>query len=362
MLIVIADDLTGAAEMAGVAWRKGLSVNMVTQVTEDLPPGDVLVAATDTRQLSKNAAVKTIEDILQGIQNHSGHLFYKKTDSALRGHIVAELKAMMRALYKDSVLLMAQNPSKGRIIRDGIYYLGDLPLHRSQFCYDPEFPAHSSKVEERLPGTLSLSLQEPLHKGINVADGTSREELLTQLHKAGPATLLAGAADAFSLLMEERLECKERDSKETTLETDARVLLIQGSTQSRTNPWQLPESQMPDDVFHGAEPGDWIEDVKHYFREHPRMAVRIAQPSEGGKAYAIRLREVMAEVAASLIHEEAAASLHLIIEGGATAYAIIQRLGWNAFSIESELAPGVVTIGHGQTLITLKPGSYPWPE
>jgi uncharacterized protein YgbK (DUF1537 family) len=91
------------------------------------------------------------------------------------------------------------------------------------------------------------------------------------------------------------------------------------------------------------------------------MAIRIAQPSEGGKPYAIRLREVMATVATQLIKTKTAAPLHLVVEGGATAYAIIQHLGWNVFSIERELAPGIVTIKHHQDLITLKPGSYLWP-
>jgi hypothetical protein len=118
---------------------------------------------------------------------------------------------------------------------------------------------------------------------------------------------------------------------------------------------------MPDDVFHGAEPKEWIESLKNQFREHPRMAIRIAQPSEGGKPYAIRLREVMATVATQLIKTKTAAPLHLVVEGGATAYAIIQHLGWNVFSIERELAPGIVTIKHHQDLITLKPGSYLWP-
>ena len=70
----------------------------------------------------------------------------------------------------------------------------------------------------------------------------------------------------------------------------------------------------------------------------------------------------MAKVTAKLVKEKAATPLYLMIEGGATAYAIIQRLGWNSFSIERELAPGVVTIQYKQTLITLKPGSYPWPS
>jgi len=361
MLIVIADDLTGAAEMAGLAWSKDLHVNMVMQVSKNLPQSDVLVIATDTRQATKKQAVKAIESILQRIKNPSEHLIFKKTDSALRGHIVAETRAMMFELDKDKALLMAQNPSKGRIIRDGVYYLDDLPLDQSQFYYDPEFPANSSLVEERLPGTQSLSLQGALRNGINIADASTEEELRIQLRKADHSTLIAGAADTFNLLLEENFECRERSSEGKMPVIDSPVLLIQGSTQSRPNPWKLPEAMMPDDVFHGAAPKDWIESLKQQFTEHPRMAVRIAQPSQGGQTYAVRLREVMASLAFKLIKAKAAAPLHLIIEGGATAYAIIQRLGWNTFSIEQELSPGIVTLRHEQVFITMKPGSYPWP-
>jgi hypothetical protein len=140
------------------------------------------------------------------------------------------------------------------------------------------------------------------------------------------------------------------------------VLLIQGSTQSHANNFGLPESLMPDDVFHGESPEKWIKSLKEQFNETSLMAIRIPQPSKGGKDYAIRLRNIMAKVTAKLVKEKAATPFYLMIEGGATAYAIIQRLGWNSFSIERELAPGVVTIQYKQTLITLKPGSYPWPS
>ena len=54
---------------------------------------------------------------------------------------------------------------------------------------------------------------------------------------------------------------------------------------------------------------------------------------------------------------------HLIIEGGATAWATLQALGWHLFSIEREFAPGVVQMrASNGTLLTLKPGSYPWEQ
>jgi len=52
---------------------------------------------------------------------------------------------------------------------------------------------------------------------------------------------------------------------------------------------------------------------------------------------------------------------HLIIEGGATAWATLQALNWTEFQIERQIAPGVVQMSATNgTLVTLKPGSYPW--
>jgi hypothetical protein len=40
-------------------------------------------------------------------------------------------------------------------------------------------------------------------------------------------------------------------------------------------------------------------------------------------------------------------------------------MGWHRLAVKEELAPGVVTlsvIGSASELLTLKPGSYRWPE
>ena len=50
----------------------------------------------------------------------------------------------------------------------------------------------------------------------------------------------------------------------------------------------------------------------------------------------------------------------IVIEGGATAFAVIGRLGWTSFSVKRELSPGVVCLSYGDTDIILKPGSYDW--
>lgn len=55
----------------------------------------------------------------------------------------------------------------------------------------------------------------------------------------------------------------------------------------------------------------------------------------------------------------------IIIEGGATAYALLKATGWQRFVPEQELAPGLIRMRVGETpgtFVTVKPGSYPWPD
>ena len=55
----------------------------------------------------------------------------------------------------------------------------------------------------------------------------------------------------------------------------------------------------------------------------------------------------------------------LLIEGGATGRDILDRLGWQRFDVIGEYGPGIVkmqVLGHQDQIVTLKPGSYPWPE
>jgi uncharacterized protein YgbK (DUF1537 family) len=56
---------------------------------------------------------------------------------------------------------------------------------------------------------------------------------------------------------------------------------------------------------------------------------------------------------------------HVYAEGGATAAVLAKRMGWEKFHVEHELAPGVVSLravdGEG-LMLTMKPGSYAWPQ
>ena len=135
-MIVIADDITGAAEMAGIAFSRGQQVRLVcsSSVCSSTTATDgTIVIATDTRSMSAAEAAEETRRIIshlslpllishsltsgQSVALRTSFLIYKKTDSALRGHVVAELSALMEATGYRRALYLPANPSKGRIIR-----------------------------------------------------------------------------------------------------------------------------------------------------------------------------------------------------------------------------------------------------
>ena len=269
-MLIIADDITGAAEIAGIAWRKGLKVRlMVYQPNMPTTPlsswrgagGEALILATDTRSGTEEEAVKTIEEVATclslgvqecrsvGVQtlpsstsnsstrqlvNSSTDIIFKKTDSVLRGHVAAELEALMRLTGKSNTLLIPQNPSKGRIVKDGIYYINGTPLDQTSFAYDPEFPAKTSEAKKLLkrsaevqecrsadnswasnpssPSSHLSSISSPKgedRRGLHFPDATTLEEIRENVAKADHNTLFAGGADMFEAVVDYLLGVQE---------------------------------------------------------------------------------------------------------------------------------------------------------
>ena len=114
---------------------------------------------------------------------------------------------------------------------------------------------------------------------------------------------------------------------------------------------------MPSELYDGNEDvGLW--DTSAYKEKHS-LVLTIPYTHRTGKEVAVHLRTMMARKAKELIAQHGPS--HLIVEGGATAWATLQAIGWTDFSIKAQLAPGVVQMSATNgTLVTLKPGSYPW--
>ena len=335
-MIVIADDITGAAEIAGIAHAAGQQARLLC-ASGPLYCDTVAVTtviATDTRSMSEPEAAAETRRIASAISHHTSPIF-KKTDSALRGHVVAELTALMDVTGYQRAVYLPANPSKGRIIRKGIYYINEIPIHETAFNYDPEFPARTSSLRERFPDAEA--------KGIIIPDAESEDDIRRIIRQYDDGkTIFAGAADLFSLI--------PPISHPTTL-------ILCGSTQSKPLNLGIPIAPMPREVYDGEQGADyWFQSLA---TPATSLILTIPHTHRTGKEVAVHLRTVMAEMAQRLVRKHRPD--HLIIEGGATAWATLQALGWTDFRIVSQIAPGVVQMSATNgTLVTLKPGSYPW--
>lgn len=399
-MIVIADDITGAAEIAGIAFSKGHQVSLVcgedhgdgSQPSSLLsPPSSLLsppstntttVIATDTRSMSEADAVAETRRILPSLlgEGLGERLFFKKTDSALRGHVVAELSALMSATGYQRAVYLPANPSKGRIIKNGIYYINNVPIHETDFSFDPEFPARTSVLKERFPDAEANHIIMP--------DAESIDDIRRVIATYDDGkTLFAGAADLFSALLDgrrreegggwrENSPCTVNDRTVSNLPPPSTLipppssLVLCGSTQSKPQDLGIPICEMPREVYDGHEGADYWLAHSTLIPPPSSLLLSIPYTHRTGKAVAVHLRTVMTEMAKHLITthylpslpgEGSGERLSLIIEGGATAWATLQALGWTQFDIVAQLAPGVVQMRAANgTLVTLKPGSYPW--
>ena len=366
-MIVVADDITGAAEMAGIAFAQGLPVRLVcgsSVCCDSVAVNGTTVIATDTRSMSEAEAVAETRSITSAFIHHTSAIF-KKTDSALRGHVVAELTALMEVTgYKRAVYLPA-NPSKGRVIRNGIYYINNIPIHETDFSFDPEFPARTSVLRERFPNAEE--------KGIIMPDAENEEDIRNIIAEYDDGkTIFAGAADLFSAMI--GMGCgrlKEPIAKRPIpiIQNKNSTLILCGSTQSKPLDLGIPVAPMPQEIYDGSDDLS-LWDTTAYEQEQHSLILSIPHTHRTGKEVAVHLRTMMARKAKELItqhlfpaldREGSGEGLHLIIEGGATAWATLQALGWTQFEIIAQLAPGVVQMrAMNGTLVTLKPGSYPW--
>lgn len=368
-MIVIADDITGAAEIAGIAFSRGRQVQFVCG-----PPAGcgavaaITVIATDTRSMTEADAIaetKRIASLLTSrlVRGGSGGrtfspFLFKKTDSALRGHVVAELHALMRATGHGRAVYLPANPSKGRIIRAGTYYVNDTPIADTDFSFDPEFPAWTSVLKERFPDAGCGNILMP--------DAESAEDMRRVVATRDDGhTLFAGAADLFEVLLAARTSGDARALGRTNAVAwllpslgCGPALIVCGSTQSRTPDIGMVTAPMPRELYEGST-DITLWDTKGYSSSRG-IILTIPYHHRTGKDCAEHLRAVTAKKVKSMVRQLPPS--HLIIEGGATAWAILHALGLTVFEVVCQIAPGVVQLcSESGIRVTLKPGSYPWP-
>jgi uncharacterized protein YgbK (DUF1537 family) len=129
-VLVIADDLTGAADTGVCFTRAGLSA-AVAFSAEDSPAADVLVFTTESRSAGECAARQRTRDLIRSVPDSA--ILYKKIDSTLRGFPGPELAEILIGLGVEKVLIAPAFPAQGRTTVAGRQLINGLPIEHTSF-------------------------------------------------------------------------------------------------------------------------------------------------------------------------------------------------------------------------------------
>jgi len=375
MIAVIADDITGAAEIAGVCLRYGIPASF-SLMPKSIDQG-VLIIATNTRSEEEEEAKRITFDLASELLRLGITEVFKKTDSVLRGHVAGELEVLSDVLHKEQILLIPVNPYTGRSINHATYFVDDIPLHQTGFREDPEFPAFSSKIRDLIkPNGMAVSyapqLISELYPGINIPDAATLEDIYQWTTKVDKDVLPAGSAAFFEMFLKKRFpEFKESSFGKTAfLKTS---LFIAGSTHANSQRFveeakaggtvviEMPES-LTEETILDEELGKCAEHISKVLMEKEKAILsygikRIKFPNshlEMKKRMAVVVNEVMAQT-----HLQ-----ELFVSGGASVYAIIEEMDLLELIPVKEFKAGVVrmTDNSERLFLTFKPGSYEWPD
>lgn len=192
-LRLMADDLTGALDTAAefvactgpidVRWDEPLYAQSSTSLAID----------SGTRERSLTEAVAKVAQLAPALVD--GDISYKKVDSLLRGHVMAELAACWRLGAWDHCVVAPAFPYQGRVTRAGVQHTR-MPSGAWSEVADLEMLAAGS-------GLAVVTGQASLQNGIQIFDAETDEDLarIAALGRAARGRVLwcgsAGLAQAL---------------------------------------------------------------------------------------------------------------------------------------------------------------------
>lgn len=380
-IAVIADDLTGAAEIGGIGLSYGLRVEISRNVNA-ATTADMLVINTDARSLNEADAVEITRNISTQLKALNPQFIYKKIDSVMRGHVLPEITAQCEAMNLSHAIVVPANPALGRTLVKGHYYINNVPVHETSFGHDPEFPVAHSHVLTRFKQVADVMAVQPHYHTLNgkavvIGEAETQGDLANWAEKLQHGTLAAGAAGFFTACMNALYPQKQGNNNVGNFNLNGPILYISGSTFKPSvglietlHAQNGPVSYMPVQLM---QPGKtdhnlinyWANETAGFIANQNKAVMSIpTQDADHNGNNAVHRRTQMA-LAVKKVFEQVEVR-ELVIEGGSSAAAILDALNIETLQPVQELAPGVIRSAvnkpYANLHVTLKPGSYRWSD
>ena len=190
-LVIVADDLTGAADSAALMTRRGPTA-VVTEAGGDWSRDVIVSVDTDSRHCEPDVAAARVAAAARQARQLGAEVF-KKVDSTLRGNIAAELRAVAEALAVDGVrplvVLAPAFPALGRTTVHGVVHVDGAALAAHGIDGDVAALLQRGGLRTRRLGVegpahverLATAFDRAQHAGLDavVVDGETDEQLRT---------------------------------------------------------------------------------------------------------------------------------------------------------------------------------------
>ncbi len=408
--VIIGDDLSGSAESAAVFSRYGYDVRIGLRSVPD--SGSVRVVDADTRQLTPERARDRVAGVIAEVG--TGRVVLK-LDSLLRGHLVPHLAALQPESHP--VVFAPTLPVQDRIVTGGIAYdqgrvIGGRPLQQLIVPLPAESIPASLDVAD-LTDRLTVTTGGGRIAVCDAVDDADLDRLVAAASEL-PGVRFAGAAGLIAALARRRPpgpKAARRHGQDRTGSRSGRsggfapvapVLCVLGTaahtarrqvevliaTDPRTRVWTYPSdggssgiaAELRDQLAAGrsavirlpppvadrdsrgvapigpgdhdpASTGNGVTTV-----DGPGTLESESVPLTEDVGLASELAELVAQVAAD-------PAVPLVLSGGQTARAVLDRLGVITLEVTAEIHHGAVALrtDSGRILVT-RPGSFGAPD
>jgi 3-dehydrotetronate 4-kinase len=402
LLGCIADDFTGASDLANNLVRAGMRVVQTIGVPVS-PLGaevDAVVVALKSRTIAPNEAIAQSLAALAWLQAQSAQQIYFKYcstfDSTAQGNIGPVTEALMDALGTDFTIATPAFPDNNRTVFKGYLFAGDTLLNESGMQNHPLTPMNDANLvrvmqaqTQRTVGlidyktvaqgaqAISKRIAQLKASGVGVAivDAISNEDLM----RLGPALqdmplVTAGSGVAIGLPQNFAIAPSAKEavlpkatgfkavvsgSCSVATNAQAQAFIKAGLPALAIDPLQLAGgADVVSQALAWAKPLLAHGTVLVYSTAEP-SAIKAVQSQLGVEAAGALVERTLATIAKGLV---AIGVGQLVVAGGETSGACVQALGISQLQIGEQIAPGVpwcYATSEGKPLhITLKSGNF----
>jgi 3-dehydrotetronate 4-kinase len=404
----IADDYTGASDLANTLTRAGLRTVQTIGVPADnlaLPEVDAVVVSLKSRSIEAAIAVersRATEKWLRG--RGASHVLFKicsTFDSTDKGNIGPVMDALRADSGDRIVLVTPAFPETGRTVYQGNLFVGSVPLNESPLKDHPLNPMHDSNLVRVLarqsrtnvglvdlatvtrgPEAVRAKLADLADKGVGAAIIDAVFDL--DLETIGAVSVehkVSVGASGIGLGLARALAGGTAVAPDVAFDPVGGPAACLAGSCSQATLGQIANAEKimpvlhldPDQVVKGK---DEARRALAWARERlgsgPVLIASSATPDEVAALQARHSRDVaghaieraMADIAEGLVQS----GVHrLVVAGGETSGAVVDRLKIPGFLVGAEIAAGVpvlraVGAKEGAMLLALKSGNFGGPE